>query len=65
MSVMWNRSEAIAGNALVSDVRIEGQNASVIVALGATKQSRHRLALSLVNEANSWKTSKVRPPAAR
>jgi hypothetical protein len=47
---------------VVSDVRIQGQNASEIVTLGATKESRHRLALKLVNEGGSWKISKVGSP---
>lgn len=45
---------------VVSEVRMKGKSASAIVTLGATKESKHRLILDLVQEGNSWKISKVR-----
>jgi hypothetical protein len=48
-----------ASNIVVSDVHIDGRAASAMVTLGSTKQSRHRLALNLVNEGDVWKISKV------
>jgi hypothetical protein len=54
-----------ASNIVVSNVRIDGRVASALVTLGATKQSRHRLALNLINEGNMWKVSKVSRPSVR
>jgi hypothetical protein len=51
-----------ASHIVVTDVQIHGTIASAIVTLGATKESRHRLALKLIKEAGSWKISKVSEP---
>jgi len=51
-------------NIAVSDVEIHGQNASETVTLGATKQSRHRVELKLVNEGGAWRISEVGGPSA-
>jgi hypothetical protein len=53
-----------SSNILVSDIQIvAGNAASAIVTLGATKESKHRLAVSLVHEGNVWKISKVSEPS--
>ena len=44
----------------VTEVHLKGASASAVVTLGATKDSIHRLAVSLVLEGASWKISKVR-----
>jgi hypothetical protein len=49
-----------ASNIVVSDVKINGSAASAKVTLGSTKQSRHPLALNLINEGDVWKISRVK-----
>jgi hypothetical protein len=49
-------------NIVVSDTRIDGKTASAIVTLGATAESKHRLALKLIQEGDSWKISRVTDP---
>lgn len=48
-----------ASHVVVSDVQIKGKTASAVVTLGATKESRERLALNLIDEGDGWKISKV------
>jgi hypothetical protein len=46
-------------NVRVSDVHVEGNSATAVVTLGATKESQHPLALNLTRDGTSWKISKV------
>lgn len=47
-------------NISVAMPKINGNTASVVVTLGATKDSRHRLALILMKEDRVWKIRKIR-----
>jgi hypothetical protein len=49
-----------ANNIVVSDVQIKDRTASATVTLGATKESRHPLALNLIKEGDAWKITKVK-----
>ena len=48
----------------VSEVTIDGDTASALVALGDPAQGTHRLALTLVREDGGWKISRVNEAAA-
>jgi Protein of unknown function (DUF3828) len=54
-----------ASNIVVSDVQIKDGTASATVTLGATKQSRHPLALNLIKEGDAWKIAKISQPSRR
>lgn len=47
-------------NIVMSKTEIKGKSASMLVTLGATKESRYRLALTLVKEGDVWKIRKIR-----
>jgi hypothetical protein len=49
-------------NIAVTNVQIKGGTASAVVTLGATEESRFRLALKLIKEGDGWKISKVSGP---
>ena len=51
-----------ASNVDISNVLIRGKNASAMVVLGATKESRQRLAVGLIREGNAWMISSVNQP---
>ena len=46
-------------NIAVSELRMAGTTASAIVTLGASQESRHRLAVQLVKEGSRWKIWRV------
>ena len=48
-----------AANIVISDLQIKDRTASAMVTLGATRQSRHSLALNLIKEGDAWKITKV------
>jgi len=50
-------------NITVSNMRAGRKTASATVALGASRESRHRLALQLVREDGGWKISRVGAPS--
>jgi len=49
----------------VSEMTIDGDNASALVALGDPAQATQRLALTLVREDGGWKISRVNPAASK
>jgi hypothetical protein len=51
-------------NIVVSDVKTDGKAATAVVTLGRTKDSRHRLAVTLIDEEGNWKISGVSRPTA-
>jgi hypothetical protein len=53
-----------AAHIAVSEVTIDGDTASTLVALGDPAQGTHRLALRLVREGGGWKISRVNEAAA-
>jgi hypothetical protein len=53
-----------ADHIAVTDLTIDGDNASALIALGDPAQGTHRLAISLVREDGGWKISRVNAPAA-
>jgi len=53
-----------ADHIAVSEVTIDGDTASALVALGDPAQGTHRLELSLVREDGGWKISRVNQAAA-
>jgi hypothetical protein len=46
-------------NIAVSDVIVSGKDASVVVTLGSSKESQHRMAVQLFREGDGWKISRV------
>ena len=53
-----------ADHIAVSEVTIDGDTASALVALGDPAQGTRRLALTLVREGGGWKISRVNEPSA-
>jgi Protein of unknown function (DUF3828) len=54
-----------ATDIVVSDVRINRGTASALVTLGRTRESRHRLKVTLVKEGRIWKISGVSQPTRK